>query len=94
MLAIVWNPNDFHFINAMLKWEKNGSRSYLDNVLTPVCQRLIPTGKHQLILYVDNSRCHTANVVLDFVSQRKIKISPHLPYFPDIAPSDFFLFRT
>jgi hypothetical protein len=43
----------------------------------------------QLVIHTDSSPYHTANVVLDFVSQRKIRFAPHPPNSPDIAPSDF-----
>jgi hypothetical protein len=43
-------------------------------------------------MHADNSPCHAAYVVLDFVSQRKVRFAPHPLYSPDIAPSDFFPF--
>jgi hypothetical protein len=92
MLTIVWNPNSLHFTTAMPKGERYSVRYYVDNVLTPVCQRLIPADRHKLVIHADNSSCHTANSVLDFVSQRKVRFAPHAPYSLDIASSDFFLF--
>jgi hypothetical protein len=67
-LTIFWNPNGLHLIDAMPKSEKYGTRYYVDNILTPVCQRLIQAGKCKLVIHADNSPCHTANVVLCFVS--------------------------
>jgi hypothetical protein len=77
MLPIGWNLHGFHLI---------------DNSLTPICQRLIPAGKGKLVIHTDNSRCRTPKVVLDFMSQRKVRFAPHPPYSPDLAPSDSFLF--
>jgi transposase len=45
-----------------------------------------------LIIHADNSRCHTAKVVVEFLSGKKARFAPHPPYSPDLAPSDFFLF--
>jgi transposase len=92
MLTIVWNTRGFHVIDAMPRGETFSARYYIDHILTPICRRLIPTGRRKLVIHADNSRCHTAKVVLDFVSQNGVRVAPHPPYSPDIAPSDFFLF--
>jgi hypothetical protein len=92
MLTIFRNPKGLHLIDAMPRREKCSARYYAGNILTPICQRLIPAGQCKLVIHTDNSPCHTANGVLDFVSQRKVRFAPHPPYSPDIAPSDFFLF--
>jgi transposase len=89
MLTIAWNPNGFHLIDAIPKVEKRSARYQINNITTPICQRLIPAGKRKLIIHPDNSRRHTANVVLDFVSQRKVRFAPHPPGSPDITPSGF-----
>jgi hypothetical protein len=81
MLAIVWNPNGFHLIDAMPKGEKYSARNYIDNILTPICQRLIPAGKRKLIIHTENSRCHTTKIVLNFLSQRKSYL-PRIPHVP------------
>jgi hypothetical protein len=91
-LMIVWNPNGFGIIDAIPKGETHNAQYYTDNLLTPICQRLIPAGKLKLVIHADNSRCQPANVVLDFISQSKVRFAPHLPYSPDIASPDFFLF--
>jgi hypothetical protein len=92
MLTIAWNPNGFHLIDAMPKGEKHNARFHIINITTFICQRLIPAGKRKLIIHPDNSRCHTAKVVLDCVSQRKVRFAPHPPDSPDISPSDVFFF--
>jgi hypothetical protein len=89
LLTTVWNPNDFRLIDAMPKGEKHIARYYVDNVLTPIGQRLIPTGKRKLVLQANNSRCHITKVILDFFPQTKVRFTPHRPYSSDIAPSDF-----
>jgi hypothetical protein len=92
MLTIFWNPNGLHLIYRMPQREKSSTRYYVDNILTPICQRLIPAGKCKLVIHTDNSPCHIANVVLGFVSQIKVRFAPHPSYSPDIAPPDLFLF--
>jgi hypothetical protein len=92
MLTILWNPKGLHLIDATPKREKHSTRYYVDNTLTPICQQLIPAGKCKLVIHADNSPCHAAYIVLDFVSQRNIRFAPHPPYSPDITPSGFFPF--
>jgi hypothetical protein len=91
MLSITWNQNNFHLIEAIFKGKKENTRYPISNITVPICQRLIPAGKRKLVIHPDNSRCHTVKVVLDFVSQRKVRFAPHPTDYPDAAPSDFFL---
>jgi hypothetical protein len=35
---------------------------------------------------------HTALSVREFLAKHSIPVVPHLPYSPDLAPCDFFLF--
>jgi hypothetical protein len=93
MSTIVWNPNGFHLIDAMPKREKYTARYDIDNIPTPIFQRLIPAGERKSIIHADDSRCHTAKFVLDFVSQ-KDQIRPAFPYSPHIILSELFLFAS
>jgi hypothetical protein len=90
MLTIFWNPNGLDLIDAMPKREKYSTWYHVDNILAPICQRLIPVDKS--VTRADNSPRHTANVALDFVPQRKVRFAPHPTYSPGMAPSNFFLF--
>jgi hypothetical protein len=92
MLTIFWNPNDLHRVDAMPKREKYSRQYYADNILIPIFQRLIPASKCKFVIHAHHSPCHTANVVLDFVLQRKVKFAPYPTDSPDVALSDFFFF--
>jgi hypothetical protein len=92
MLTIAWDPKGFHLIDAMIKGEKRSASLHSNNIIIPICQRLILAGRCKLVIHPDNSPCLTAKVVLDFVSQRKVRFARHPPDSPDIAPSGFFLF--
>ena len=50
------------------------------------------TGFKGVNLQHDNAPCHKAKLVTDFLSEEKVKVVPHPPYSPDLAPCDFFLF--
>ncbi|UYV60739.1 hypothetical protein LAZ67_1002073 [Cordylochernes scorpioides] len=44
------------------------------------------------ILHHDNARPHTAHLMTSFLAKNGTQILLQPPYFPDIAPNDFFLF--
>ena len=46
-----------------------------------------------MILQHDNARTRVAKPVETYLETLKWEILPHPPYFPDIAPSDYYLFR-
>jgi hypothetical protein len=51
----------------------------INNILTPICQRLIPAGERKFVIQTDNSRSHTAKIVLDFLSLKKLDL-PRIPH--------------
>lgn len=48
----------------------------------------------KVILLHDNARPHVAKAVTEALNTLKWDVLPHPPYSPDIAPSDFHLFRS
>lgn len=48
----------------------------------------------KVILLHDNARPHVAKVVKEYLQTLKWDILPHPPYSPDLAPSDYHLFRS
>ena len=46
----------------------------------------------QLHFHQDNAPVHNSILVTDYLTKMGIKTVPHLPYSPDLAPSDFWLF--
>jgi hypothetical protein len=44
------------------------------------------------ILHDDDAPCHRALLVHEFLAKHNMLSLPHLPYSPDLAHSDFFLF--
>lgn len=48
----------------------------------------------KVILLYDNARPHVAKSVSDVLKQLNWEMLPHPPYSPDIAPSDYHLFRS
>ncbi|GFX93718.1 mariner Mos1 transposase [Trichonephila clavipes] len=48
----------------------------------------------KVILQHDNARPHVAKVVKTYLDTLKWEVLPHPPYSPDLAPSDYQLFRS
>jgi hypothetical protein len=44
--------------------------------------------------HLDNCYVHTSRASTDWLEERSILRMPHLPYSPDLAPSDFYLLPT
>jgi histone-lysine N-methyltransferase SETMAR len=49
---------------------------------------------NKLIFQHDNARPHVAQPVKNYLEGQNWEVLPHPPYSPDIAPSDYHLFRT
>ena len=50
--------------------------------------------EEDIILLHDNATPHTAGDTKDLLDELDWEVLPHPPYSPDIAPSDFHLFRS
>ena len=48
----------------------------------------------KIILQHDNARPHVCNVVKTVLKTIGWEVLPHPPYSPDVAPSDYYLFRS
>jgi hypothetical protein len=60
--------------------------------LEKVIQQKLPGRRHGVILQLDNAQPHTANMTKVAIQELDWEILPHLPYSPDIPPSDYHLF--
>jgi hypothetical protein len=66
---------------------------FIDHILKKLEKKVKEKyGKEKVYLHYDNSPIHKCNIVQKFISKHKLKILNHLPYSPDLTPSDFSLF--
>jgi transposase len=62
--------------------------------LEEAIQQKRPGRRHRVILQHDNARPHTANKTKAAIQELDWEILPHPPYSPNLAPSDYHLFRS
>jgi hypothetical protein len=93
---IVWNPPGFHLIKVPEKGRKFNARYYIAEILEPLSQRHsieAASNEQKLLVHADNERPHTAKLSAQYFNENRMKSAPHPPHFPNLAPSDFYLFR-
>ncbi|KAJ4430408.1 hypothetical protein ANN_22624 [Periplaneta americana] len=70
--------------------------AYYRNLLTRLREAIKTKRRGKLskgiLLLNDNAPTHSAENTVTHAASLGYKILPHSPYFPDMAPSDFFLF--
>jgi hypothetical protein len=95
MLTIVWNPRGFPLINALGKGRKFNAGYYIAEILKPLSQwRSIEAAGNErnLLVHADNAGPHIAKLSTQYFNENRMKSAPHPLYFPNLAPSDFYLF--
>jgi [histone H3]-lysine36 N-dimethyltransferase SETMAR len=65
---------------------------YADSVLPKVLRSFSAVRPGDtMLLHHDNAPAHRSGVVMEYIDQAGIKLLPHPPYSPDLAPCDFWL---
>jgi hypothetical protein len=92
MVTIVWNPQGFHLVDALLKAQKFNANYYIDRILLQLLENCSTGRGTGLIIHADNARLHTARKTFKFCRENRLEMALHPPCSPDLTPSDFFLF--
>ena len=64
----------------------------LPKVLEAWCVKHPRASTRRLLLHHDNASAHTAAATFDYLQENGVQHVTHPPYYPDLAPCDFFLF--
>ena len=96
MAVVFWDVKGI----VHLEYMENG-RTVTGNYYAQVLQRLRADiddkrpghGHLRTLLLQDNAPSHSSQVAMDAATQNRFEILEHPPYSPDLAPSDFHLFR-
>jgi histone-lysine N-methyltransferase SETMAR len=93
MVTIAWTPLVFHFLSALPKGNTFDAECYRVNILTELLLLRPRVVGKKLMIRADNVRGHTARKYRAFCEENRLRLAVHPPYSPDLASSDFFLFR-
>ena len=74
----------------MIAEETGLDKNAVDRILT--VQRVRKDIADDWVLHHDNAPAHTALSIREFLAKKNIPTLQHLPYSPDLAPCDFYLF--
>jgi histone-lysine N-methyltransferase SETMAR len=92
MVTIAWNPLGFPLGVALPKGSTFNGEYYRDNILAALTQFQPEEDGRKLVVHADNARAHTTQKCRTVSEENGLRLAPHPPYSPDLAPSDFFLF--
>jgi histone-lysine N-methyltransferase SETMAR len=95
MVTITWNPSGFQVIEVVPKRQKSNADYYCSSVLTKLpkmAKQFRSKTRRKMILHADNARPHTAKSSIEFCAKLHLRVAPHPPYSPGLAPPDCFLF--
>ena len=95
MLCVWWNTRGIVHYEVLENGETVDSHLYCQQ-LERVNQELIRIGENpkKIKLLHDNARPHVSNMTQSKIEDLGWKVLPHAPYSPDLAPTDYHLFRS
>jgi len=96
LIIVMWGLRGALIVDA-LGTGVHYNTKYIVDTLLPRMEAAVslhrPSMKlHGMHLHWDNARPHMAAITQTAVLAHWLRLLPHPPYSPDIAPSDFFLF--
>jgi hypothetical protein len=100
MLPFVWNPHGFQVVDVMpchampCQIERFSRPPTISEMFSPRSLLGVERGDRTSVVHVDNIRPRTAKVPRPFCDDKFLRIAlhPRPPSWPDLVPSDFFLF--
>jgi histone-lysine N-methyltransferase SETMAR len=93
MVTIFWNPFGIHVLAAFPEKTSFDAGYFVDYVLAPIAELPVmhtaASQKQKLVIHMDNSPIHKSKAAIQKIASMRVKLAPHPPYSPDLAPSDF-----
>jgi histone-lysine N-methyltransferase SETMAR len=95
MASMFWDAEGILFIDYLEKG-KTINREYYSNLLTRLDEKIHEKRpglqKKEIIFHQDNAPTHKSVLAMRKLRDLQYELLEHLPYSPDLAPSDFCLF--
>lgn len=96
MFTIIWGVHDFYIVDVLPEGTTFNSSYFIEHILKPLSMKReviwSQATKKLIWLHLDNCRIHNSKSSNECFQGLGFKRTPHPPYSPDIAPSDFYLF--
>lgn len=96
MITVIWGVYGIYLIDVLPQGMSFNSEYFIKHIINKIAekkQEIWNESDHQKIwLHLDNCRVHNSKESLQKTEDAGFCRTPHPPYSPDIAPSDFFLF--
>ena len=96
MLSVFWDTEGIVYWELLPSRTTIAASSYtqtLDRVAQAMREKREYRQARDVIFQQDNAKPHTANLTKAKISELQWEVLPHPPYSPDLAPSDYHLFR-
>ena len=96
MASIFWDAKGVLLIDYLEKGKTINSEYYcnlLDQLDKNIREKRPGLQKKTIIFHQDNARVHTSFLTMVKLNELKYELFEHPPYSPDLAPSDYYLFR-
>ena len=97
MLTVFRNAEGFLSADLLPEGMHFNSEYFINNILEKIFQNTAERRAEchrKVTLHFDKARPHTTRKVIQYMDVHHMKRTPHPPFSPDIASSDFFLFGT
>ncbi|GFU50017.1 histone-lysine N-methyltransferase SETMAR [Trichonephila clavipes] len=95
MATVFWDSHGVILIDFLQK-RKTITGAYYASLLDKLKVELVEKRRHflkkKILFHQDNALSHTSEVAMVKIHELWFELHDHLPYLPDIAPCDFFLF--
>jgi histone-lysine N-methyltransferase SETMAR len=92
----LFKMNGFAMVDLLPQGDGFTAQSFIDQILKLLSQehsaKSADIARRSFWLHFDNSRCHSAKIVVEEMIRLKCKSVAHPPYSPDLAIAYFYLF--
>jgi hypothetical protein len=94
----MWNPLGFQVIDKFPDGVAMNANYFTENILCPLEEKIFPEGRathgRRPVMQIDNAPVHNCGMTTSFLADHTMVRLQHPLCWPDLAPSDFYLFST